>query len=139
MELEWKRVHEGVKQISSNVRFKLTQFNIVHQTYLTPHVLHRIYPDRSAHCPKCGQADAQFLHMIWECTELKSYWGSILERLRLVTGWTLPYSIKEELLGLLPRPKGRKLTQRFLQLGLVLAKRRIAIRWMSSQPPKMEN
>ena len=28
--LEWSRVHEGVKTVSTNARFKLTQYNYVH-------------------------------------------------------------------------------------------------------------
>ena len=46
--------------------------------------------------------------------------------------------IKAILLGLLPKSKERTMSRKFVLLGLVLAKRRIAIRWLSRVRPRLK-
>ena len=138
-EVQWNKIHEGVKTVSSNARFKLTQYNYVHQVYLTPKRLHTIYSDRNLACPRCGETVADFIHMTWACPVIDEYWRLVIEKLSQLTEWNIPLEMKVILLGLLPSPKQKKLTRKFIMLGLVLAKRRIAIRWLSKNPPRIED
>ena len=51
---DWDKINEGVKKVSTNAQFQLTQYNYVHQLYLTPKWLHVINLDRDPECPRCG-------------------------------------------------------------------------------------
>lgn len=134
-EREWIKVHEGVKEVNSNPRFKLVHYNFIHQTYLSPKTLGKIFPNRSNECPPCRTQEADFLHVVWHCPVINSYWIEILDKLEKATGWTASKEMRTVLLGLLPTPKNKKLTRKLVMLGLILAKRRIAISWRSPNPP----
>lgn len=126
-EKDWIKVHEGVKAANSNVRFKLVQYNFVHQAYLTPKTLSKIFPTRADSCPRCGAADSDFMHMVWTCPRLSQYWTSVLGKIQEATGLAVPKGLREVLLGLLPAPKEKKLSRQFVMLVLTFAKRQIAI------------
>ncbi|KAJ1183906.1 hypothetical protein NDU88_000716 [Pleurodeles waltl] len=49
--------------------------------------------------------------------------------------WNWQQDVRTMLLDLIPLPKGRKLSRTFLLLGLVLAKRIIAMKWIAREPP----
>ena len=83
--------------------------------------------------------EADFLHMVWLCPALVDFWRRVVEELSRATAWRLPMEIKAILLGLLPKSKERKMSRKFVMLGLVLAKRRIAVRWLSKVPPGWRN
>lgn len=93
---EWKRVHKGVQNVSTNTRFKL-QYNLVHQVYLTPHTISKIYPSRVDEFPRCKQQGADFLQMIWSCGALFSYWEAVLKEILEITGWNITSNIKQAL------------------------------------------
>ena len=62
----------------------------------------------------------------------------VLGEISRAATWPLPEEIKVALLGLIPKNKQRKMSRKFVQLGLVLAKRRIAIKWLSRGPLEVE-
>ncbi|KAJ1170431.1 hypothetical protein NDU88_002308 [Pleurodeles waltl] len=70
---------------------------------------------------------------------LRRYWNDVVDQIRETTGWEIPLTIRGCLLGLLPRDQKRQLSRRFAVLGLTVAKRRIAIHWMSDRGPTKES
>lgn len=72
------------------------------------------------------------MHLAWECPEVQQYWNDIVTRVRIGVGILVEAKPEHCLLGLVPQPKKQKMANRLLQLTLVLAKRRVAICWMSA-------
>lgn len=132
---DWEKIHESVRKVSVCNRFKQIQYNMIHMTYLTPRRLHTIDSARDPHCPRCRSAQADFPHMVWTCPTIQRYWMTVLEDLTRITGWTIALDPRACLLGLILRDPKRKTSRRFLVLGLVIAKRRIAIHWLTQQGP----
>ncbi|KAJ1093982.1 hypothetical protein NDU88_007068 [Pleurodeles waltl] len=74
--------------------------------------------------------------MTWDCSALREYWEGVLVTLRGFTWVALKSSVEHCLLGVLPTLKrGGRIHHRLGQLGLVLAKRRVAIHWIRSTAP----
>ena len=101
---EWSHTCAQVKEVASNVRFKLTQFYYLHRAYLTPQRLCRIYQGRSGECPRCGVTPASFLHITWECSSLSSFWEGEVKVFHTATRLTFEMAIRNCLLGLIPLP-----------------------------------
>ena len=73
---EWKQDLENVHQVSRNTRYKYTQFNYLHTTYLTPHRLNIMMQVDNLRCPRCALLDADFVHMVWGCPIITQLGGS---------------------------------------------------------------
>ncbi|KAJ1099712.1 hypothetical protein NDU88_004811 [Pleurodeles waltl] len=84
-----------------------------------------------AWCPWCRSPTADFIHMTWNCTTLCSYWQQVLDNLNRAARWAIPLETLQVLLGLIPSPSPRKLSRKFVILGLRLAKSCVAIKWLS--------
>lgn len=110
-----------------STRFKQIQFNIIHMTYLSPKRLHAIYPARESQCPRCNEDD--ILHMLWCCLAVTTFWGEIVTQIKWAKGWYISLQIYKCLLGLLPDDLKHKLNRIY-----TVAKRSIAIHWMSDGP-----
>ena len=105
---------------------------------LTPRRLHIIYPNKDPTCPRCRSLEADFLHMVWLCRVLRGFWTEVVEEVGRAATWPRPLEVKVILLGLILKTKGRKVSRKFVMLGIVLAKRRVAIGWLSRVPPRIE-
>lgn len=134
-EKEWKKVLGGPKKVSRITAFKFLQFNMLHRTYLTPHRLNAVYGGEDQACARCSQRDADFDHMVWSCPGLKDYWTKIEDMVNGVLSQNLACIPEICLLGLFPRPKSKRLGLRFIDLALLLARRRIALKWKAKQAP----
>ena len=134
---QWETALTYVKRVSRNARLKYTQFNYLHQTYLTPHRLHAIFPTVSAKCPRCTCADADFLHMVWHCAELKQRREQVMKIVTDIIVIQLPVNPLVCLLGTTKRTKKNKFPLRFADLAMVLFKRLIAKKWKASLPPTL--
>lgn len=86
-------------------------------------------------CPRCSHPDADFRHMVWDCGALRLFWEEVVSKLSKVLGRDLPLTLHTCILGLFPRPPKRKVGNRFIDLALDLAKRRIGLTWKSARRP----
>lgn len=64
---EWGSLLEYPRKVSRNPKFKFIQLIIAHRAYLTPHKLHKMFPDTTDACPRCHTPNADLLHMLWNC------------------------------------------------------------------------
>ena len=135
---EWDQSLEQIKKISRNTRLKFTHFNYVHQTYLSPIRITRMFGGDPRPCPRCQELGASFYHMVWKCTVIAGYWSLVLQHLNMVLNRGLQPSPRVCLLGIYRRPKKKKVGNRFLDLGLAVAKKEIARNWKSVHAPKLE-
>ena len=69
------------------------------------------------------------MHMMWECPHLVSYWVDITDILKEITLREIPCTPAYCLLHWFPRSIKYKVTSRFIDLALILAKREITRNW----------
>ena len=138
-DVQWSCICKLTKSVSCKSRFKLTHFNFIHRTCITPVTLHKMDSNRSTECPCCKHLTASFVHLAFSCSQVLEFWTKVLDRLQ-----PLFHINCEELkptfclLGDIPKKKGQRLLHTFLHLVLLLAKRRVAIAWMGDLSPSLE-
>ncbi|KAJ1093076.1 hypothetical protein NDU88_006185 [Pleurodeles waltl] len=99
------------------------------------HRLQSIYGGEPRACPRCRAWNADLRHMVWGCPTLGVYWAEVKARLNLTLDRSLPVTLEVSLLGLLVRKPTKKVGNRFIDLSLVLAWRRIAITRKTPEGP----
>ncbi|KAJ1117695.1 hypothetical protein NDU88_005892 [Pleurodeles waltl] len=83
---------------------------------------------------RCCAPDAGFLHLAWECTEVHAFWVEVMRMIEEMTGLELPFSPRLALLGCVDEV--RRTHRQLVGLLLLLAKRRVAMCWGQSRPPR---
>ncbi|KAJ1136101.1 hypothetical protein NDU88_002519 [Pleurodeles waltl] len=137
-ESEWSKALSHTREVSRNPRFRYTQFNYLHQTYLAPARIKRMFPGSDPACPRCKKPAAQFYHMVWECPRLGGGWERVVKTLAEITGLNLNMDPRSCLLGLRPRTKRNKHSHRFVDLAYVIYKRLIAMSWKARNMPDLK-
>lgn len=69
--------------------------------------------------------------MFWDCVGLGGYWKEVVELLNHITERTLTPDMGLCLLLWFPHTARMKITSKFIDLGLILAKREITMYWKS--------
>jgi len=66
----WRNLcRDGVISTLS-ARYRLIEFNFLHQLYITPHKLHKYNSNISPLCFRCDTEEGTFLHSTWQCSNL---------------------------------------------------------------------
>lgn len=84
-------------------------------------------------CWRCNSPDATFLHIAWSCGPIQRFWGQILTHITAITGITIPHTPLATILGVLESTPPKK--SKLAAILLTMAKRQIAIRWGTQNPP----
>ena len=74
--------------------------------------------------------------MIWEFPTLPEYWKGVRSVIRQTTDRDIGHSPWECVLGMIPRPGTSKVTSRFIDLALIVAKLQITRQWKCRTGPK---
>lgn len=116
-----------------NTRYRMINYNILHQLYLTPEKIHSFKPELSDICFRCNTETGTFIHCTWQCTKVIPFWHEICSILTIVTGVKVPPDPELCLLGNMKHICGslKKAQQKFIQIALSVAKKCIAISWKS--------
>ena len=61
---DWAKCLDQVKKVLRNSCMKFTQLNYVHQCYLGPVKLTRMFGGPARPCPRCNSPQASFYHMV---------------------------------------------------------------------------
>lgn len=118
-----------------NARYRLIQFNFLHQTYLTPPKLHGFNSKFSPLCFRCGLVEGTFLHSTWECNKVQDFWQTVCDTISQIHGIVFPMDPEICLFGNfmnsnLPHSNSIKLSE----ILLTIAKKCIAVKWKSDVP-----
>lgn len=70
----WSELCKKSLTATINSRYRLTHYNFLHQTYITPQKLHHYKSEISSLCFRCGIEEGSFLHCTWSCTKLGTFW-----------------------------------------------------------------
>lgn len=83
---------EGLQQcipLMISARDRFVQLKFIHRVYYTPARLSRIYSEVTDTCPKCRQSVGTFIHMVWECPHIQSFWQEVVADVNAVVGLSL--------------------------------------------------
>lgn len=134
---QWAKCCTVTQEVSLNNRHKLLHFKFLRRIYFTPAMTHKIDPSKPHNYRKCSAPQADFAHLTWTCLKLQHYW----ERVHYTLGQMIN-------LPLIPTPvvallgytvNFPKKIRRFASLGLLLAKREVAVHWGRKSVPTVQN
>lgn len=134
-EKAWAGLIERAWKSTRNARFQLVHFFILHRAYLTPAKINRLFKINTAMCPRCNTLGADFSHMMWGCPQLGTYWEEVVALLQDITTRDIKLTIGLCLLHWFPHTTKNKVTSKFIDLGLLLAKREITLHWKAQKDP----
>lgn len=80
---------EGLQQcipLMISARDRFVQLKFLHRVYYTPHRQSIIYTGMGDTCPKCRQSVGTFIHMVWSCSLLQTYWRAMVADINNLTG-----------------------------------------------------
>ena len=123
-----------------NSRYRLIQFNFLHQLYITPSRLHKFNPDISSLCFRCGSDEGTFLHSTWQCSKLHGFWQGVCDTISSIHRVVFPLDPEVCLLGNFTNTNLRQShTIKLTEILLAIAKKCIALKWKldSSLPVAM--
>ncbi|KAJ1191751.1 hypothetical protein NDU88_001067 [Pleurodeles waltl] len=90
-------------------------------------------------CPRCHDPGANMLHMFWFCPQSTHFWKQILGVITQLTQRLDLYKAEGILLGLFHRSKRAAVTNRFIDLDLIIDRRAIAMGWKSPTLPTLSH
>lgn len=115
-------------------KYQENGFKVMSRWYHTPVVLHKIFPQTSSLCWRCGQEEGTLLHLFWNCQKIAGFWSSVREVIHQITGIHLQLSPEVFLLHL--APMGMKKYKKSLLIHLLnAAKACIPAFWKQVDPP----
>ena len=89
-------------------------------------------------CIKCDVSRGTLFHCIWECTKIKAFWVDVISMFEKILFKKLPLDPKLYILGLYPRGLALKKEEiKFVDMGILQAKRTIAFGWKDMNRPRI--
>lgn len=116
-----------------NSRYRMIQFNFLHQMCITPSKLYKFNKKNSPLCSRCGVEEGTFLHSTWTWSPLvQGFWQKVCHFISDIHGVSFPPDPEVCLLG---NYTNSNITQdnaiRLTEILLIIAKKCIAIKWKS--------
>lgn len=135
---EWERACTKAQIQTVNSRLKLLQYNWLMRSYMTPVKLNKFNNDIPDVCIKCDKEKGTIFHCLWQCSQIKDFWEEVKQCIEEILEIKLHLEPKMFLLGIYPANCNiRKKHRLFLDIGLLLAKRVIAIAWKEVDRPRI--
>lgn len=133
---EWQEACRLAHTTSINTRLKMIQFKWLMRTYVTPVELNQYNSNIPDVCPKCTDYRGTLVHCMWHCTKTALFWEEIKTIIENILSKQLVMEPKLFLFGLYPeRQKYTKSERIFIDLGLLNAKKCIALFWKKTCRP----
>jgi len=132
----WTELCQNSLSTIINARYRLINYNFLHQLYLTPEKLHSFKSNLSEMCFRCDTEVGSFLHCTWLCMKVRPFWHDIGSTLTRITGVNVAVDPELCLLGNLTSIR-HSLTNaqlKFIEVALCVAKKCIAVSWKSDSP-----
>lgn len=129
----WTYCCVQTQKISLNGRHRLTHFKFLNRVHHTPSRLFRYGLRDTDSCERCSAPGADFMHLAWGCPPVQDFWSQVFSTLSAITGLPLEPSPLLALLGY-TKPIVKD-ARNLIAMGLLLARRRVAMRWMRGRAP----
>ena len=95
----WTDLCNNSLSTTINAQYRLINYNILQQLYLTPEKLHLLKSNLSDMCFRCDTEVGSFLHSTWLCMKVRPFWHDICSTLTRITGVNVPVDPELCLLG----------------------------------------
>ncbi len=132
----WSDAVELVGKVFLCNRLTESQYRILHRLHPTPQSLNAFYPGVSPLCVKCKKEVESYMHCIWKCPLIFTFWEKVSQELDSILGKKIQINPGLLLLNL---PSDRltlsHAQQRLLNKLLLLARRCILFQWIKPRPP----
>ena len=136
--VDWERACTKAQSQTINTRLKLLQYNWLMRTYITPEKINKYNSDVPDICIKCEKEKGTLFHCLWQCEEVNKFWEAVRRCIQDIIPIQIPLDAKLFLLGLYPEKYNiRKGHRIFLEIGILLAKRIIALSWKKVGMPSL--
>lgn len=116
-EEQWQTIWTQAAKSSLCTLYKENTYKIFLFWYMTPDILHTIYPTSSDRCWRCQKDRGTLLHIYWSCPLITPFWNMVQQLLACLLELHIPMAPKFFLLGVLqlkiPTPY-KKLTRHIL-------------------------
>lgn len=133
---EWGKIYALSHKSSISGYTQEKNYKVLSRWYKTPDLIHKIYPSSSALCWRCGDAIGSYVHIWWDCPDVKSFWTRIFSLHNRVTSSSVACDPEIGLLSLIPGPV-RCSKKGLLRHFLAAARQTIAAHWKRTGPPPM--
>lgn len=135
---EWVKACTKAQLQTVNTRLRFLQYNWLMRSYMTPVKLNKFYNTIPDVCIKCDKEKGTFFHCLWQCSRIKKFWEEVKQCIEEMLEIKLHLEPKIFLLGIYPANCDiRKKHRSFLDIGLLLAKRVIALTWKEMDRPRI--
>lgn len=131
----WTYCCANIKSISLHGRHRLIHFKFINRVYYTPERLHRYGLKEDASCEHCKCELADFMHLAWQCLGVATFWKAVFRELSSIVDLDIQPNPTLALVGY-SKPFPKKI-RRLLDMGLLIARRRVALNWMKGPTPTM--
>lgn len=133
---QWHYCCQQTERISASSRLRVIHYRFLQRLYCTPERKYRFKLADSDRCERCGQSGAGFFHLAWGCPAIYEFWMQVLKALAEMTSEQIGADPLMALLGYtahIPAPYWK-----YVNIALLLAKRRVACRWGRGRAPKFK-
>lgn len=135
---EWERACTKVQLQTVNTYLKLLQYNWLMCTYMSPVKLNKFNNAIPDVCIKCDKEKGMIFHCLWQCSQIKKFWEEVKQCIEEILEINLRFKPKICLFDIYPANCNiRKKYRLFIDIGLLLAKRVIAIAWKEMDRPRI--
>lgn len=132
----WHYSCTNTRRITLHGRHRLINFKYINRVYYTPERLHRYGMREDSACDRCHFPVADLMHLAWTCPGIANFWDKVFRELSSIIDCELLPAPAAALLGYTkPMPKA---TRKLIDMGLLMAKRRVAICWMRGPLPTLK-
>lgn len=135
-DIQWQYCCQQTARISASSRMRVIHYRYLQRLYCTPTRKFRFKLASSDCCERCGQPQADFFHLAWVCPQIHEFWSQVLAALEDMTSVAMRNDPLMALLGYtahIPVPY-----RKYVNIALLLAKRRVACRWGRGRAPKFK-
>ena len=133
-ETEWQTIWSQAAKSSLCTLYKENAYKILYFWYMTPAILHAIYPSSSDRCWRCQGARGTLYHIYWTCPKIVPFWTETQQLLSRLLGVLVPWSPKLFLLGV-SALRISKSSKKLLRHVLTAARCLVALHWKRLSPP----
>ena len=109
------------------------------RTYITPEKFNKFNGDVPDLCYRCTAEKGTLFHCLWACPKVSEFWLECGQEMQKILDINVVPEPTFFLLGIYPRDHTfKRSTRRFIDIGLLLAKRVIAMSWKSLYKPSIK-
>uniref|UniRef100_A0A803J6W9 Reverse transcriptase zinc-binding domain-containing protein n=1 Tax=Xenopus tropicalis TaxID=8364 RepID=A0A803J6W9_XENTR len=135
---QWKETLDSIFDYIVASRDRLIQYKFLHRAYITPKVLAKISPSQVDECPRCHQSPADFIHMVWTCNKIASFWTEVADYISDLTSAPTTATPSGMLLNQITDLAPTTAERALISILLAYARKSITMKWKAHSAPTIQ-